>query len=121
MGVLQDLSRFRLRAVNFALLASIPLAAWIVGLRAYRTSCIVADSYMADASDGPWVRSKVRLVIDFDDSGASRIAAVPHWIFRFHNPVNGDESQRIYVTFSGDRAFSYTRVLDPVPVIGTRP
>jgi len=91
-----------------------------VGYRFYRASCASAEQYVAYAPDGPWHRSKARLVIDFEAT-ASPLRIAPHWIFRFQNPDNGNESKRIYVTLSGDRAFSYTRMLDPVPLIGTRP
>jgi hypothetical protein len=83
----------------------------------YRAACVAADRFIATATDGPWVRCKVRLVLDLPDVWGDRV----QWIFRFRNPQTGNESKRIYVTFSGERAFSYRKVLDPVPLVGVRP
>ena len=87
-------------------------------LPSYRAACGAADRCVADATDGPWQRSAVGLVGDFNFE-AGRVPIVPHWVFR--NPQIGAESKRIYVTFSGERALSYAFVLDPVPLIGLRP
>jgi len=108
------------RQVFIALFACSLLLVGFAGYRCYRASCVAAEQYVANASDGPWLRSKVGFVIDLEPT-ALRLAIVPHWIFRFRNPHNGNESKRIYVTFSGGRAFSYIRVLDPVPLIGAWP
>ena len=90
------------------------------GYRSYRAACRAADQYVTGATDGPWVRWKTRFVVDFDPGGPqSRFA--PHWVFRYRNPRSGEKSRRIYVTVTGDRAFSYRHVLDPVPLLGFRP
>jgi hypothetical protein len=91
-----------------------------MAIRPFHAACAVADRYMATATDGPWVLDKARLVIDWnlDDSPGM---LTPHWIFRFQNPRNGTESKRVYATFSGDEAFSYRYLLDPLPVLGFRP
>ena len=120
MSVNHHISKRRLLTALVALSIVVLLLAGFAGFRAYHASCLAADSYVAGAPDGPWVRAKSRLVIDLDPD-ASPIAAAPHWIFRFRNPRSGNESKRIYVTFFGDRAFSYSLVLDPVPLLGARP
>ena len=109
------------RKVLFGLLGLAVGALLVVGLegyRNYRAACVAADRYLASATDGPWVRSKVGFVFDFDGSESAG-ALAPHWVFRFRNPRNGNESKRIYVSASGERAFSYN-VLDPLPVLGFR-
>jgi len=108
------------RQVFIALFACSISLVGVAGYRFYRASCVAAEQFVADASDGPWLRSTVRLVIDLEPT-ASGLTIVPHWIFRFHNPHNGNKSKRIYVTFSGDRAFSYIPGLDPMPLIGSWP
>ncbi|MEY2556293.1 MAG: hypothetical protein QOF93_1437 [Verrucomicrobiota bacterium] len=99
-------------------LVALVLGGFLVN-RGYHAACLAVDTYMITATDGPWVRSKVRLVLDWADDPSSGVEL--HWIFRFHNPQNGGESKRIYAPFSGDRAFSYKLVLDPVPLLGSRP
>jgi hypothetical protein len=90
------------------------------GYRSYHTARRAADQYVTGATDGPWVRWKTRFVVDFEPSGPqSRFA--PRWVFRYRNPRSGEKSRRVYVTVTGDRAFSYQHVLDPVPLLGFRP
>jgi hypothetical protein len=120
MNVNNPISKRRFPTALFGLAIVFLLSVGFAGLRAYHVSCLAADAYVAGAPDGPWVRAKSRLVLDFEPD-ASPIAAAPHWIFRFRNPRNGNESKRIYVTFFGDRAFSYSLVLDPAPLLGEWP
>ncbi len=103
-----------------ALLAAVLIAAVVVVYH-YRAACAAADKYMATATDGPWTRSKVRLVLDAGDYPAQVRVASLHWVFRFRRAHTGDESKRIYTTFSGDRAWNYSITLDPVPVLGSLP
>ena len=119
MSVIPHILRPTLRVLG-ALSIGVLSSACLVAFCSYRASCAAADAHIADASDGPWVRSKVGFVIDIDPDAAP-IAAAPHWIFRFRNLNSDSESKRIYVTFFGDRAFSYTGILDPLPVIGALP
>ncbi|MHA3774904.1 hypothetical protein ACXR0O_25575 [Verrucomicrobiota bacterium sgz303538] len=90
------------------------------GLGSYYAACAAAQTYVAGASDGPWIRAKTGFVIDLNVSDSPGVLA-PRWVFRFQNPRSGGESKRIYVPLSADRALSYTTVLDPEPLIGVRP
>jgi hypothetical protein len=111
----------KLLAACIALIVGALLFVAVASGRSYRAACVAAERYVEVSDDGPWVRSKVRLVVDLDWSG-SPVEPALLWIFRFRNPRSGNESRRIYTTFSGDRAFAYkVGVLDPVPLLGSRP
>lgn len=118
------ISRRTYRRLLFLLFASHISLLFLGSIAAYRTygvSCIAADHYIANAYDGPWVRSRVHLVIAFDESASPTVAA-PMWVFRFRNSRDGGESRRIYVTFFGNRTFTYKAgVLDPLPILGSLP
>jgi hypothetical protein len=103
-----------------AALAGSLLVTCPIGYRSYRAACRAADRYVTGAMDGPWLRWKARFVVDLGPSDSKGWLA-PHWVFRYRNPQSGNESRRIYVTVRGNRAFSYERVLDPVPLLGFRP
>jgi hypothetical protein len=87
--------------------------------RSYKIACRAADQFVAGASDGPWVQARCGFVLDLDPTRSWYIA--PQWVFRYRNPQNGNESKRIYVSIPGYSAFSYDKVLDPVPLLGVRP
>ena len=113
----------RRRKLILGLIAALVGALLLIGpkgYRSYRAACRAADQYVTGASDGPWIRSKTRFVVDFDVIGIKSKFA-PHWVFRYRNPRSGNESRRIYVSVTDDRAFSYEGVLDPVPALGFRP
>jgi hypothetical protein len=113
----------RRRKIIFGSIAILVGTLLLIGPRSYRSyqaACRAADYYVTGSADGPWIRSKARFVIDFDLTG-SKSRFTPHWVFRYRNPNSGNESRRIYVSVSGDPAFSYERVLDPVPLLGFRP
>jgi hypothetical protein len=104
-----------------ALLAAVLVAAIVVAHH-YRAACAAADRYMSSVTtDGPWARSKVRLVLDAGDDPAQVHVVSLHWVFRFRRVQTADESKRIYATFSGDRAWSYRITLDPAPLLGSLP
>jgi hypothetical protein len=91
----------------------------LITVRCHHAACVAADKYMSTATDGPWVQSKTRLRWYFRDD--ITLPPEPRLVFRFHNPEKGGDSKRIYVSFSGDRAWSYGIVLDPMPLFGSPP
>lgn len=96
------------------------LVCGLVGFHFYSVTSVAAERYVANSVDGPWVLVNGRPVVDFNMDGGPSVLTV-HWVYRFQNPQNGQQSKRIYVTASGDRAFSYRDVLDPIPLLGFRP
>jgi len=90
----------------------------ITSARAYSAARIAAEKYVANASDGPWLPARVRLIVG--DSHESSCGPALQWVFRFRNPHSGNQSKRIYVSFSGSHAFTH-RYLDPVPFLGSYP
>ena len=113
----------RRRKLVLAAVALLVVVSALIGpplYRSYAASCAAADQYMASASDGPWVRARGRLVLDFDPGGYLGMLA-PHWVFRYRNPKSGEGSKRIYVTIPDHRVYYHKDVLDPAPLLGIRP
>lgn len=111
--------RLALTFVTVALLYA--SSAW--GLSSYRVACTAADQYLSSATDGPWLRSEVGFSLDVTtfDAGWFGLPMLPHWVFRFQNPKTGEESRRIYVTMTGESAYMFPNLLDPLPWFDLRP